>query len=104
MTDGDGGIPGMVPRAHQILGLLLMGKWVVWAHTWADKDGITPDEWRARVGAAIEECGINYEMVVHADIGITLIWNKLLPPTVAQKTNSILMVQQKLDFERRQRR
>ncbi len=104
MTDGDVGIPDVVPRAHQIPGLLLMGKWVVWAHEWADKDGITPDEWRARVGAAIEECGIAYEMIVLPSPGLTLIWNRNNAPTTAQKDNSIRLVLQKLDYERRQRR
>jgi hypothetical protein len=68
---------------------LKLGRWVVWSHAWAERGGITPDEWRARVQAACEEQGVTCVIKVLPRPDITVVWNAAKTPPFEEVQQSI---------------
>lgn len=79
-------------RASEIPGVLRNGGWAVFAHEWADRDGITPDEWRDRVQAVCEDKNVPYTHLIILRVDITVVWNPKQEPDFEEIRESIEQV------------
>lgn len=89
----DIGKPHRVHTAQDVVGTLLRGHWAIFAHEWADADGIDPQHWRDVVEAAAEAAGVDCEFVVIPRRSLTLVYNRAAPPTFEQVRSSIEVVE-----------
>jgi hypothetical protein len=65
------------------------GWWVVWRHELAERDNITPQEWRARLRVACEDAGIECVIHIIPKHDLTVVWNKAIEPPFDQVQDSI---------------
>ncbi|MEU0789408.1 hypothetical protein ABZ342_05030 [Amycolatopsis sp. NPDC005961] len=87
------GPPHRVHTAQDVVGTLLRGNWAIFAHEWADPDGIDPKHWRDVVEAASEAAGVDVEFVVIPRRSLTVVFNRAAPPTFEQVRASIEVIE-----------
>jgi len=87
------GSPHRVHTAQDVVGTLLEGSWAIFAHEWADPDGIDPEHWRDVVEAAAEAAGVDVEFVVIPRRSLTVVFNRAAPPTFEQVRASIEVIE-----------
>lgn len=87
------GTPHRVHTAQDVVGTLINGNWAIFAHEWADRDGIDPQHWRDIVEAAAEAAGVDCEFVVIPRRSLTVVFNRALPPTFEQVRLSIEVIE-----------
>ena len=91
------GSPHRVHTAQDVVGTLLRGNWAIFAHEWADPDGIDPEHWRDVVEAAAEAAGVDIEFVVIPRRSLTVVFNRAAPPTFEQVRASIEVIERSRD-------
>jgi hypothetical protein len=87
------GRPYRVETAQDVVATLLRGKWAIFAHEWADDDGIDPQHWCDVVEAAADAAGVDCEFVVIPRRSLTVVFNRAAPPTFEQVRLSIEVIE-----------
>ncbi|GAA4531092.1 hypothetical protein [Amycolatopsis samaneae] len=87
---GTVGEPYLSATAKDVVGAVRLGRWAVYLHEWADREGIDPPRWREIVHAACEEDGISCEFVVLGkDKDLTVVYNADSPPSFDAVRSSV---------------
>jgi len=65
------------------------GWWVVWRHELADRNNITPEEWRTRLRVACEDAGVDCVIQILPKQDLTVVWNRAKEPPFEEVQESI---------------